>query len=410
MRERAKGISIDKLGLVDEAVASLAAKRLRSVLTAAGTVLGVGVLITVVGLTSTARAQIDQRFNALSATEVTVSQVADPVTVRSLAFPPAFEQRVQQIDGVEQAGLVWQLPQETSAVSPTQVLGVSGQRDSGVGVMAVSAGALNVARARVREGKLFDPIVDRAEARVALIGSLVADRYGIHHLESSPAITVNGTSFTVIGVMDSVERHSELLNNVLVPAFTARRLWGDPRGSTSPQGWVSVERGAGQVVADQLAHAIDPAAPQRFDVTPPPDPRVLGNAVNADITRLFMLLAAVCLVVGMVGIANTTLVTVLERTGEIGLRRALGARPAHIAFQVLTEATITGLVGGAIGSLLGISVILAASLSADWTAVVPPEAILGGPVLGACAAVLAGVYPSIRAARVQPLEALRVGT
>jgi putative ABC transport system permease protein len=211
-------------------------------------------------------------------------------------------------------------------------------------------------------------------------------------------------------VLGDVERHPELLNTVVVPSSTARALWGDPGAEDPPQGWVEVERGAGGVIAEQLALATSATQTDRFAVVPPPDPTQLRGSVNADLQVLFLVLAGVCLVVGMVGIANTTFVTVMERIGEIGLRRALGASRGQIALQFLVEAALIGLVGGLLGALGGIGVVVAVALVQSWTAVVPPVLIAVGPALGAATAVVAAAYPAYRGAATEPTAALRLGT
>ncbi|MGO9078865.1 MAG: ABC transporter permease [Streptosporangiaceae bacterium] len=109
----------------------------------------------------------------------------------------------------------------------------------------------------------------------------------------------------------------------------------------------------------------------------------------------------------MIGIANTTLVAVLERVGEIGLRRALGARPMHIAAQFLAESTALGLFGGLIGASLGIVTVLAVTIYHNWTALLDGRLVLAAPVAGAVIGLLAGLYPALRAGTVEPADALR---
>jgi putative ABC transport system permease protein len=118
-------------------------------------------------------------------------------------------------------------------------------------------------------------------------------------------------------------------------------------------------------------------------------------------------LAGVCLVVGAVGIANTTMVAVLERVGEIGLRRALGARPRHIAGQFLIEAAATGTAGGLAGASLGLLVVVTVALIQEWSAIVATWTLATAPLLGALVGLAAGAYPASRAARIEPIEALR---
>jgi putative ABC transport system permease protein len=118
----------------------------------------------------------------------------------------------------------------------------------------------------------------------------------------------------------------------------------------------------------------------------------------------------VSLIVGAIGIMNVTLVTVLERVGEIGLRRALGAARRHIAGQFLLESTAMGFVGGVIGATFGLLVTVAVSANRNWTPVLDAWVPLVAPVLGALVGMLAGLYPSLKAARMEPVEALRSGT
>ncbi|MFD0591393.1 ABC transporter permease [Catellatospora coxensis] len=126
---------------------------------------------------------------------------------------------------------------------------------------------------------------------------------------------------------------------------------------------VETELGAAQVVAAQAALALRPDAPQRFTVVTPPDPRQLRDQVSADVGMLFLLLAGVCLLIGAVGIANTTMVAVLERVPEIGLRRALGARPWHIAAQFLAESAAIGSLAGWVGAAVGAMTVVAVALA-----------------------------------------------
>lgn len=124
-------------------------------------------------------------------------------------------------------------------------------------------------------------------------------------------------------------------------------------------------------------------------------------------SSLLLVLAAITLLIGMVGIANTTLIAVVERTPEIGLRRAVGARPRHVTGQFLTETTAIGTVGGLIGTALGILTVIVVALAQSWTAIMNPLFTLPAPLIGAVTGLLAGLYPAWRAARIEPLEALR---
>ena len=142
-------------------------------------------------------------------------------------------------------------------------------------------------------------------------------------------------------------------------------------------------------------------------MTSPSSPQTLQSEVSGDLQGLFLILALVSLLIGAVGIANTTLVAVLERTEEIGLRRAVGARPRHIAAQFLAESTALGTLGGLVGTCIGVATVVIFAALKDWTAILNPAYTLPAPLIGSVVGLLAGAYPALRAARISPLAALR---
>jgi len=194
---------------------------------------------------------------------------------------------------------------------------------------------------------------------------------------------------------------------VSVPASTALRTWGPPQTSQPAQMLIHTRLGAAQVVAEQAPIALRPDDPKLLTATAPPSLSQLRRSVTASLNAVFLALAGIALIVGAVGIANTTLVAVLERVGEIGLRRALGARPVHIAAQFLAESTALGLFGGLIGASLGVVAVLAVTVYQSWTALLDPRVVLAAPAAGAVIGLLAGLYPALRAGTIEPADALR---
>jgi peptidoglycan hydrolase-like protein with peptidoglycan-binding domain len=223
----------------------------------------------------------------------------------------------------------------------------------------------------------------------------------------SPAVFINQKAFTVVGIIGETRQLPELLAGVLIPRGTAARFYGHATARNQGQMIIRTELGAARLIAEQAPLALRPEHPDLFTAVPPPDPRALRDKVTSDLTGLFLLLAAICLVIGAVGIANTTFVSVLERTGEIGLRRSLGARPRHIAVQFLTESTVLGLLGGMVGTAISIVIVVGVAFAKDWTAILEPLTVVPAPLIGALTGLLAGVYPALRAARIEPQQALR---
>jgi putative ABC transport system permease protein len=242
---------------------------------------------------------------------------------------------------------------------------------------------------------------------VAVLGVAIAHRLHIGSLADRPAVFVNGVPLTVVGVVSDVARRGELLASVLVPPQTAMLAWGPPVSGEPVRMIVETRLGAAVVVAGQLAAALRPDDMQRLKIISPPDPRSLRDNVASDLNALFLLLALISLVVGAVGIANTTFVAVLERVPEIGLRRSLGARGRHVAVQFLTESTILGTIGGLVGNCVGIGAVVAVAAARHWTAVIEPWTVLPAPVAGMITGILAGLYPALKAAGIQPVDALR---
>jgi macrolide transport system ATP-binding/permease protein len=139
----------------------------------------------------------------------------------------------------------------------------------------------------------------------------------------------------------------------------------------------------------------------------PQEPRRVRDEVQTDLNVMFLLLGGLSLVVGAIGIANITLVGVMERTGEIGLRRAIGATRGHIAAQFLFESASMGVVGGVLGASLGVLVVVAVSAYQVWTPVLDPAAPFLAPLVGGAIGLLSGTYPALRAANLEPVEAFR---
>ncbi|RPF34215.1 ABC transporter permease [Streptomyces sp. TLI_185] len=406
-KNRAAGIDRSSFTLRDlfsEAGAGMLQRPARSALTALGTVLGVGTFVAILGLTSTTSSQIDSRFNALTATEVTVQDaVHDPDGLIGPTFPEDADTRIRRVNGVRAAGVFWTVRDDrASTVRSAPVAEAEGKS---IDVVAASPGVLRAAVPTLAEGRLYDDAMAR-RGRVAVIGEATAAQLGITTLQTHPAVFIGDEPFTVVGIVQDVQRKPDLLLSVVVPRTSAEELWGRP-GPAEASMLVATDLGAARQVAEEAPTALRPDHPEYLKAIPPPDPRGLRSGVGSDLSQLFLLLAGICLVIGAVGIANTTLVAVLERTGEIGLRRALGARARHITAQFLAESGTLGALGGLVGTSLGVLTVVGVALARHWTPILHPGTVAAAPLVGLATGILAGLYPAWRASRIEPVEALR---
>ena len=401
-----------------EAVAGIVQRPGRAVLTMLGTVLGVGAFVAVLGLTATGAGQISRQFTVLEDTTVTVedngpvNNVAALGTNPAIGFPADADAVADHINGVAGAGVWWpvSLPEGTSF---TGSLALSATASQTVNLLAASPGAVRAMGLTLVAGSPLSRYENDTRQHVVMIDTTTAASLGISpaRLASHPAVFVDGIAYTVVGVYSSAQRVVTAESAMLIPEQTALADYGNPEpgigNQEEAQMVVATRIGAAQAVARQIAAAELPADPSRLVVTSPSNPQTLQGEVNGDLAGLFLILALVSLLIGAVGIANTTLVAVLERTEEIGLRRAVGARPRHIAAQFLAESTALGTLVGLVGTCIGVGTVVIFAAAKDWTAILNPAYTLPAPLIGTVVGLLAGAYPAVRAARTSPLAALR---
>ncbi len=220
-------------------------------------------------------------------------------------------------------------------------------------------------------------------------------------------IFIGDEPLNVIGILADTARRPDLLGAIIIPNQTAHDRF-NLTGIEAVQ--IDVAIGAAELIGTQAPTALTPNTPDQLQVVVPPSPRRVRSDVQNDVNALFLALGGVSLLVGAIAIANVTLVSVLERASEIGLRRALGATRRHIALQFLTESIALGTLAGLLGTSLGILAVVIISTTRQWTPVLDPWLPLTAPILGATIGLTAGTYPAWKASNTEPITALRGST
>jgi putative ABC transport system permease protein len=402
--------------LLGEATADIGSRPGRLVTTIAGTVLGVAALIATIGFAQTAAGQIARQFDAAAATALVVTPATaqtggsaggDGSTVATGVLPWDAVDRMERLAGVDSAALLAELSLPDATVTAVPVNDPSQAPTAPPALYAASAELLDAVGGHVATGRFFDAGHDARGDRVVVLGSRAADRLGIERVDNQPSVFVDGIAYAVLGIVDRTDVRGELLDALIMPTGTARADVGlDTPGDLQAR----IAVGTGPQLSEQAPLTLAPDEPDSLEVQAPSARSQLGRAVQADVNGVFVILSVIVLLAGGVGITSVTMLSVVERTGEIGLRRAVGATARQIAGQFVAESVVIGLLGGLIGAAVGVFGVVAISSARGWAPVVDPWVALGGIGVGAVLGLLAGGLPARRAARIEPVEALRGGT
>jgi putative ABC transport system permease protein len=270
-------------------------------------------------------------------------------------------------------------------------------------VQATSLQLPEVVRTSVIKGQFLNAAT--ANEPVAVLGWTAAQRLGMDRVFTGRRLWLGDQWFYVVGILDQAPLAPEIDSSVLVGYQAAEKYLGFDGHPTT----IYVRSATDQVenVHSVLAATANPANPSQVVVSNPSDTLVVRAAAQSALNGLFLGLGAVALLVGGVGVANTMVISVLERRSEIGLRRALGATRGHIRIQFLSEAILLAALGGAVGVGCGALATVIYATTKNWAVVIPPEAWAGGAGAAVIIGVVAGLVPALRAAGMQPTEALR---
>jgi putative ABC transport system permease protein len=399
------------------ALRSLRAHRLRSALTMLGIIIGVGAVVTMVAIGGGARERVAAQIRSLGANLIGISQGS--LTIGAVRLGAGAAQRLSEADAhaieTEVADIV--------AVAPLlfgRAQFTVGAANWALTVRGVTPGYFVAREWGVAEGReMTQEDQDRA-AKVVLLGATVRDKLFESADPIDAVVRVRDVPFTVIGVLDRKGQNAQGDDQddiALVPLATARQqLIGANRGSPQFVHGITVKYAEG-VPAGAVMAAIADLLSERYRLQPGQEETFLlrnladvADAEQAATRTLSVLLAAVAsvaLLVGGIGIMNIMLVSVTERTREIGLRLAVGARGRDILAQFLVEAVTLALLGGGVGALVGIGGALAIAKLAGWPVLVDLGTVLLAVAFAGGVGVFFGFYPARRAAQLDPIAALR---
>jgi putative ABC transport system permease protein len=377
--------------------AGLRTRPLRVFLSALGIAIGIAAMIAVVGISSSSRAQLDRQLAALGTNLLTVAP-GNTLFGDNATLSAESTAMISRIGPVKQVAATGKVPDARVYRSNR----IPAAQSGGMSVQAAHLDLLRTVTATLADGTWLNAATARYPAVV--LGSAAARRLGIGAAGEDIQIYLGGRWFTVIGILDVVPLAPELDSAALVgwPAAEAY-LHFDGHPTTI---YTRTEDTAVEAVRAVLAATANPQAPNEVKVSRPSDALAARQATNRAFTGLLLGLGAVALLVGGVGVANTMVISVLERRTEIGLRRSLGATRGQIRLQFLAESLLLSGLGGAGGVVIGVAVTTLYAGIQSWPAVVPAWATAGALAATLVIGAIAGLYPAIRAARLAPTEAL----
>ena len=390
----------NKLGLSDiysVAVYGIRARKGRSIMTSIGIGIGIAAIVAVIGISASGKADLIATLESLGTNLIKASPTSGFFGTQD-DLPKGVLGMIERIGPVD----------EVTSTTQTNLLVrrskfISELEGGGISVIVTNPELLDVVGGSLVEGRFIESGL--ANLPVATLGSVTAERLGIKNLDVPLKILINNQWFGVIGVIEKLSIHPDLDRSVFIGYGIAKDLFDiDSQPSTI---YLRANPTYIEDVVDVLAPTMNPENPDQVEVSRPSDALEAQQAAEEAFTSLLLGLGSVALLVGGVAIANVMVMSVLERRMEIGVRRSIGATRSEIRTQFLLESILLAGFGGLVGVMLGSGITIGYTRYADITFSIPIWQVFGAIILALVIGAIAGLYPAIRASKVQPAEAVR---
>ena len=390
--------------LVRVAIAGLTARKVRTLLILLGPILGVGAIVAAIGINESSKGYLKSQLQELG-TDLIVANAQD--SLGGFGQTPRIP--------ADATGRVSRLPDVTSVTGTYQISNVvtlpfddaeDYYKAFPVPVIATGLNLPETMEVPMVSGRFINQFDYDHSTRAAVIGRDLADEYGYMRGEQR-TISLNGIDYGVVGVLDWVLLEPSMDSAVFIAFSTAEKDW-EIENQDPTRLYVRAPTNT-KLVAEEIPTVVSLGGPDGARTSVPTDLLNAESQVDESLNTLTKLMGGLALIVGGVGIANVMSISVIQRSSEIGIRRALGHTRTTIAMQFLFEALVVGVLGGIFGALAGAGVVWFTSWSRDYVMILSLPSLIGWSLVSVAVAVASGLYPSMKAARLEPLETLRLG-
>ena len=373
------------------------ARRGRAALTSIGIGIGIAAIVAVTGISASGRADLLATLESLGTNLIKASPQAGFFGTQE-KLPDGVVGMVERIGPVE----------EVTSTTQTDLIVrrsdfISEFEGGGISTIVTSPELLQVVGGNLIEGRFIQDGLSNIP--VTVLGSVTASRLGINTLETPTKILIGNEWFGVVGILDELKIHPDLDRSVFIGYGVAKTLFDIDKETTTI--YVRANPTYIEDVVEVIAPSMNPENPDQVQVSRPSDALEAQEAADAAFTNLLLGLGSVALLVGGVAIANVMVMSVLERRMEIGVRRSIGATRREIRYQFLLESIVLSGIGGLVGVVLGTGVTLGYTNYTDIVFSIPVSQVLGAILLALLIGAISGVYPAIKASKIQPAEAVR---